>query len=415
MSDPSFILTKTPFNLSAIPLGSFVPDRSTPSTDLLKPGDKVTETDWDVTYDTDFDFSYSKKSETSFELSFEALFKEILKLALKLERNEKYRVTAKSGNRRLLYEPEKVFETLIADEKVKRWLARRKQECLFVIGVRTFLDAKLHRENRKGGSGSGKAKVPVDAIVGDGAPKVDGAPTVGVGGGHERMREGRGDVELPGERIFAICYRKVQIKRSKGGDTELTLKPGDDWAMTTRSLVSRSDKNMSHGLTSNKLTIEGTDDTKDCVPAGHGLMIPPEFSELKRSMPKKNGPKVTGLPVRGASSPPRRANLLSSDARPPEVNCSARSTNFSPMDASASARAASLQVRVAGSSPRGANLSSRDVKAFPRDTVRGVNSSARSASSALTDASTSARRASPSARAAALPTKPGASKPRRLD
>ncbi|ERF75315.1 hypothetical protein EPUS_00107 [Endocarpon pusillum Z07020] len=393
MSSPAFILTKSPVNLDDIPLGSFVPDRSTPSTDLLKPGNRVTAEHRRASYDANLDISFNNKSESWFQI----LLTEILKVTFKVERSKQFRATAEGGYIYMLHQPIEIFETLVADGN----------------------NAKLYRENRKGGRSSAQAQphiVPPTGVVA-------GGPNVGVAGGHEHMQEVHGDVKTCGERIYAICYRKVQIKTPisfcgfGGGDAKVTLRAGDKWKVSDRSLEPPSGKIRSRGLASDEIieaTMEDTDDIKDCVHAGHGFMIPREFSDLQRSMLKKNGPKVAGLPFRGASSPPRRASLLSRDARPPEFTYSARSTSFSQKDVSALARAACLLVRGASSLPKGANLSSRDVRPLPRDTVRGVDCSASGASSALMDASTLTRRASLSVRGAALPTKPGAPKPRRF-
>lgn len=83
----------------------------------------------------------------------------------------------------------------------------------------------------------------------------------------------------------------------------MTPQRGNLWKGSIRSLGLASDETI-------EANIEDTDDIKDCVPAGHGFTIRREFSDLQRSMLKMNEPKVAGLPVRGASFPPRRAYLL---------------------------------------------------------------------------------------------------------
>ena len=59
MSSPDFILTTSPFGKDDILLGSFVPDRSTPSTDAITPYEILDE-DIAKTVDKNFDGTIQK-------------------------------------------------------------------------------------------------------------------------------------------------------------------------------------------------------------------------------------------------------------------------------------------------------------------------------------------------------------------
>jgi hypothetical protein len=69
------------------------------------------------------------------------------------------------------------------------------------------VNAKLHRGKRKAVETSGAAKVPVGKAVGNPSGTADPK----LEGGHESSKEVSGDTQTMGERIYAICYRKVNV------------------------------------------------------------------------------------------------------------------------------------------------------------------------------------------------------------
>jgi hypothetical protein len=249
MPAPVFILTTSPFAKASIPLGSLVPDRSSPATDLLTT-EGITTFDYSKVLDKNFDALISGGSDTWFEV----LFSNFLSFVLRVERTAKFHVTADKGYIYLLNKPKAIFDKLFEKEDTKKWLEEGyldKQDTWFIVGFRTFVNAKLHRERRKASEGSAKAKAPMSQVSGD----PSGAANVGGSGGHKGWEEVQGDTETAGERVYAICYRKVKITFHQG-QIDAKLQRGNVWktfASTTRGSTQQADEYL-------EATIEDTDD-----------------------------------------------------------------------------------------------------------------------------------------------------------
>jgi hypothetical protein len=210
MTSPTFILTTSPFGKDDIPLASLVPDRRSPSTDLKTPYD-VKPDDYSKNQDKNFDGLISSGSETWFKL----LLTRFLSAALNSEKTASFKVTADNGYIYMLKQPKSLFKKVVSGEAIKEWLEqeyRDGQETWFVIGYRTFVNAKLFRERHKSREASGKGAAPIGQPVGDGTGSTD----VEVEVGHKSWDEVIGATETTGERIYAICYRRVILKFCKG-------------------------------------------------------------------------------------------------------------------------------------------------------------------------------------------------------
>ena len=253
MPSSVFILTTTPFAKESIPLGSLVPDRSTPSTDLWT-ADGIGKHDYSRVKDKNFDGLISSESETWFEL----LLSNVLSVSLRAEHTAKFHVTADRGYVYLLQEPREIFKRTVAREDTKRWLEdgyRDKLETWFVVGLRTFIDASLQRHTKKSGETSAKTKAPISEGLGDGTGSAD----VGGSGGHKGSVGVKADLETVGERIYAICYRRVKVSLIRG-EISAKLVPGNVWKsfMATRGNAEQDDDYL-------EADIEELDDVEGCV------------------------------------------------------------------------------------------------------------------------------------------------------
>lgn len=199
-----------------------MPDRSSPSTDLLT-AEGITKADYSRELDKNFDYLNSSESKTWFE----GMLSDFLALTLRIDRSETFYVTADRGYRYLLKQPKVVFNKLVAKDDTKKWLEEGyydNQKTWFVIGWRTFVNAKLHRGKHKAAGVSGQVKAPVAQAAGDLSGKTDAQ----VKGGHESSAEASGGTQTMGERIYAICYRKVNVAFKKG-QIEAKLENGNVW------------------------------------------------------------------------------------------------------------------------------------------------------------------------------------------
>lgn len=222
MSSPYFVFTSSPFSKDDIRLASLVPDLSTPSTDAMTAYD-VTDSEYSKNTDKNFDGKINDASENWFQL----LISRFLSFVLKSEKSATFHVSAAEGSIYLLRQPREIFNTIASKDEVKEFLEEQyidKQDTWFVIGYRTFINAKLYRERRKAHEASGNAKTPISEAVGD----PSGAADSEIEGGHEHLEEVTGDTETTGERIYSICYRPVKITFHKQ-KIEAKLLRGNQW------------------------------------------------------------------------------------------------------------------------------------------------------------------------------------------
>ena len=125
-----------------------------------------------------------------------------------------------------------------------------------MVGLRTFKDASLQRHTKKSGETSAKTKAPISEGLGDGTGSAD----VGGSGGHKGSVGVKADVETVGERIYAICYRRVKVSLIRG-EISARLVPGNVWKSfmaTTRDNSEQDDDYL-------EADIEELDDVEGCV------------------------------------------------------------------------------------------------------------------------------------------------------
>ncbi|QYS95107.1 hypothetical protein H0G86_002421 [Trichoderma simmonsii] len=211
---PTFILTSAPLLLSQVPLASFVPDISQPYADGKRPY-TVSQSEYSVQPDADFKSIVAKSSEKLLEI----LATKFSNLLVRREEGSTFRVEAEGGNIYTLNSPDDLFTDILASdlhgEQVKRFLEQWKQRKLaprFVVGYRTFVDAKLDRANHASGNLSGTITVPISATQGD----LSGILDVKTSAARKTKREIQSQATIPGERIYAIAYRKIKITTRKG-------------------------------------------------------------------------------------------------------------------------------------------------------------------------------------------------------
>lgn len=206
MSTPAFIFTTSPFEKDDVPLASLIPDRSSPNTDFFNPY-KVKEEDFSKIADRNFDGVIHSASENWFQLSIARW----LSTVLKSETSAIFRVKADEGFIYMLRQPKNIFKQIVGSEEARKWLEEgyldQQPVCWFVIGYRTFVNAKLYRESRKDVEASGKGKLPISEATGDPCRLAD----LELSGGHKDLDEVKGATKTTGERIYAICYRKVKV------------------------------------------------------------------------------------------------------------------------------------------------------------------------------------------------------------
>ncbi|KAI9861601.1 MAG: hypothetical protein M1813_005211 [Trichoglossum hirsutum] len=203
-----------------VPLGSLVPDKRYPHQDALSVAQLV-EDDYSVRVDRNF----RERMHTGSKSFFRTVIMRLVSASANIETHNYSQLSSVEGRTYELRRPKDVFRQLCTREDVQRWLEDGyigRLEAYFIIGYRTFLDGKLVRQDH---SSSSSARIQIPTGAGQ-------TPVAGLGA--EMVAElshsagGGGEYEMVGERIYAVCYRKVNFKLSKGVRGPF-LEPGNRW------------------------------------------------------------------------------------------------------------------------------------------------------------------------------------------
>ncbi|KAK6524476.1 hypothetical protein TWF281_011384 [Arthrobotrys megalospora] len=204
---PAFILTNRFHLKGSISLASIIPDRRYPNQDALK-GDICLEEgrDFSICIDKNFsDFVDSRaKSDSKFKNAIGKLF---LSPSVKGIEGD-IQVFSEESRVYTLLQPRTVFKRLCSSQNAKAWLGDActgKKPVFFVVGYRTLLNAKFVGKEIK-------------------SPR------------NRRLPPGIGEAtryNTNGERIYAICYRRVNFEQIKKGDGEI-LNSTNEWRVFSR-------------------------------------------------------------------------------------------------------------------------------------------------------------------------------------
>jgi hypothetical protein len=113
-----------------------------------------------------------------------------------------------------LSQPEAIFNRLCKLDEVKTWLEKKyieEKKTYFVIGYRTLLNARIvrrHEHSSKQRTGGSTDEIGITGTV--------------------AQESSEAGFETTGERIYAICYRKVCFRFLKGAENAM-LGPDNRW------------------------------------------------------------------------------------------------------------------------------------------------------------------------------------------
>lgn len=139
----------------------------------------------------------------------------ILSIHLKAESEHSLEVQTDEARIYTLLQPDAIFEELCAREETKDWLLQRyrdNEKPLFVVGYRTLLNAKVMRNPHVQSSIMGKIQTLPVLVAG---PSDHDTSRIEASASHNYGSNGMLQYLAEGERIFAICYRKINFKFHK--------------------------------------------------------------------------------------------------------------------------------------------------------------------------------------------------------
>ncbi|KAI1434926.1 hypothetical protein GGR50DRAFT_694581 [Xylaria sp. CBS 124048] len=214
MAPHTFIFTNSPYKLCQISLASFVPNIHQPHQDAER-SYQVQESDYDAQDDEGFDLLLNSSSESHLK----AAASKLVSVFGSKGKGNRLQVQATKGRIYSLKQPHALFGRIISGDKgivdTQKWLEDCKQRGItprFVVAFRTLVDARLAASESENAAFGGKITAPVGVLGGD----TIGVTDVTGEAGHESRKESQGGMRTPGERIYAIGYRKVKLAYRRG-------------------------------------------------------------------------------------------------------------------------------------------------------------------------------------------------------
>jgi hypothetical protein len=201
------ILTDVPFTLEDIQLGSLIPNIRTPHQDALAARTAISGKDYTIR--THKNFKTLLNSEHA--LSFSAYLTKLLSIEHSPGSKVHLELSSKEGIIYEMSQPKKWFKDLCKLKEVQDWLQEGiddGQDTFMITGFRTLRDAKLEQRGEASSQTKFQADVPVGEVMGGVAP--GDVAHVGFKGSHTSKEEHEDTAEMEGERIYALCYRKVR-------------------------------------------------------------------------------------------------------------------------------------------------------------------------------------------------------------
>jgi hypothetical protein len=214
MAPSTFILTSSPFIRDQIALASFVPNVRQPHQDAKRPY-AVKSSDYTIQPDDDFEGLINAGSKSFFNI----FATKLAVFSLRREEGSELHVVAKKGNIYSLNSPNSLFEEIAfgkeTGEGMQKWFELCKHRNIkprFVVAYRTFVDAQVSRGHHCATAISGNAMVPTSTLHGD----PSGIADISLQLGRQASTDTKGVMNTPGERVYAICYRRINISRREG-------------------------------------------------------------------------------------------------------------------------------------------------------------------------------------------------------
>jgi hypothetical protein len=223
------VFTTVPFTLQQVQLGSLVSNVRQPHQDALHcPRPLERNRDW---FERD-QVNYEGHLHTRFVSRFRACLTQLFAVWRSHTRTDGLQLSAIKGNVYELSAPETLFEGLCGVKAVRAYLERnieKGRDTYFII------DATALKEDQDSSHMGGQAHIPVAALTGAPIPPpLDQAADLEMSTEQEKETAKEEAWTTPGERIFAICYRRVGYKWYESSNVDKgVLESTNRWRIVT--------------------------------------------------------------------------------------------------------------------------------------------------------------------------------------
>ena len=208
-----FTLVQTPYALSAIKLGSLVPDRYQPDQDALH---LHTETSPSTTRTSDKNFKahIGAQSNSLFKTAITKLFS----LSISSGAESNYDIFSEQAYQYMLDQPREVFHQLCQNAELRKSIeldAQRGDDWHFVVGYKTLVDGRLSEAASKNTSVGLTGTIPIGAATGM-DPSLSATIDPEVSGERSSKTSEDETFQALGERVYSVCYRRVKVEFKSG-------------------------------------------------------------------------------------------------------------------------------------------------------------------------------------------------------
>lgn len=225
------IMSNVPYTLQDIQLASLVPNILNPHQDALHPPALVAGSDfsWRNQQDVHIWLANTEESLLATQLT------RLISLSYSQGMNKTLRLSSCEGRIYELKQPKSLFRRLCSQDNVKTWLQDGIEDgadSYFIIGFRTFFNAKLSQLSQDESQIFGHAHTPAPI----GGKALSDMADVGLTGERNKESIGHEGFVVPGERVYAICYRKIRFRWFKVHDAKnAILERTNQWIMCSRN------------------------------------------------------------------------------------------------------------------------------------------------------------------------------------
>lgn len=239
----TWFLTSLPYNLDDISLGSLIPDVRQPHQDALcikelSPGPLGVSIRVEHNIQCDLQMSDSSW--------FEAQLSRLINLSRERSQDDAVTISALNGRIFELRNPKALFSKLCERQDVKEWFQEgieAGEGSYMVVGYRTFHGASTVVRSQSASQTAARLEAP----LGDAATGVPGTGQLlglnaAAGAGRNTGAAVSSDATFPGERIYAICYRKVKTKTRLWQVGDPQLDRTNQWVMYSRTMRGQEDE-----------------------------------------------------------------------------------------------------------------------------------------------------------------------------
>jgi hypothetical protein len=232
MASTQWILTNLALSLGTVTLGSLVPNIHLPHKDAFFVDNLVQTGDLQIHQQKAFKGLMNSSQSSSLQARISKLFSASAHSASPTS-NE---LATREGRIYELKNPKAKFKQLCTLQSARDWIEdgiRENEKSYFIIGISTFFDGEIKFSKAQSRGLSTAIDVPIDggAMNGGAALLAGDIAIVGLSASHESNQENSFSSTVPGEQIYAVCYRRVKFKplTKKSVDTS-RLADGDYWA-----------------------------------------------------------------------------------------------------------------------------------------------------------------------------------------